>query len=101
MYIYNVTTQVNWPIHEAWVKWMKEKHIPAILNSGYFTKMQFVRLLEADDSEGPTYAAQFYTESLAQYNDYLEQYAPLLRKDALASWGENFISFRSILEVVH
>ena len=101
MYIYNVTTKVNWAIQEAWVKWMKEKHLPEIMESGCFTEMRLVKLLETDDTEGPTYAAQFHTPVLERYNDYLEQYAPALRKDALDAWGGNFISFRSLMEVVH
>ena len=101
MYIYNVTTKVNWAVHEAWVKWMKEKHLPEVMNSGCFTQMRFVRLLETDEAEGPTYAAQFHAESLEQYNAYLEQHAPTLRKDVLARWGDNFISFRSLMQVVN
>ncbi len=54
MYIYNITTKVHTSIHEAWVEWMKMHHIPQIMATGCFTESQFVRLLELDDSEGPT-----------------------------------------------
>ena len=101
MLIYNVTTKINWRIHEDWVKWMKEKHIPDVMNSGCFTETRFLRLLETDETEGPTYAAQFHADSIAEYNRYLEAFAPLLRKDVLTNWGDNFISFRSLMEVVH
>lgn len=101
MFIYNVTTKINWHIHDAWVKWMKGKHIPDVMNSGYFTDYRFVRILEIDDNEGPTYASQFYTETLDHYRNYLELYAPDLRKDVLNNWGDNFISFRSLMEVVN
>ena len=101
MFIYNVTTKINWSIHEAWVKWMKEKHIPDVMNSGYFTEYRFVRILETDDNEGPTYASQFCTEDITNYRNYIESYAPGLRKDVLDNWGDNFISFRSLMEVVN
>jgi hypothetical protein len=101
MYIYNVTTKVNWIIHEAWVKWMKEKHIPEVMNSGCFTENRFVRLLETDETEGPTYAVQFYADDLEQYDRYLEQHAPALRKDVIDRWGDNFISFRSLMQLVN
>ena len=101
MLIYNVTTKINWRIHDTWVKWMKEKHIPDVMNSGCFTETRFLRLLETDESEGPTYAAQFHAESMAEYTRYLEEFAPHIRKDAFLNWGENFISFRSLMEVVH
>ena len=36
MFIYNVTTKINWNIHEAWVKWMKEKYIPDVMKQRVF-----------------------------------------------------------------
>ncbi|MEI6087668.1 MAG: DUF4286 family protein [Bacteroidota bacterium] len=101
MFIYNVTTKIEPTIHEAWVEWMKEIHIPEIMNSGCFTQFQFVRLLELDDIEGPTYAVQYRSESKAAYNLYLEKFATKLRNDVYTKWGNKVISFRSLMQVVH
>jgi hypothetical protein len=99
--IYNVTTKIDWSIHEAWVKWMKEKHLPEVMESGCFTDLRFVRLLETDETEGPTYAAQFHAATREDYERYISQHAPTLRKDVMDTWGNNFISFRSLMEVVN
>jgi hypothetical protein len=99
-FIYNVTTQISHQIHEAWVKWMKEKHIPEVMASGCFKRFQFVRLLEVDESESYTYATQYYASSKADYNRYIELYASALRKDALDTWGNQFVGFRSLMEIV-
>ena len=101
MFIYNVTTKITPAIHEAWVRWMKEIHIPDVMNTHCFTDHRFVRILEIDDSEGPTYAVQFFAESKANYNNYLENHAPVMRKDVLDNWGADFISFRSLMELVN
>jgi hypothetical protein len=101
MIIYNVTTKVNWQIHEAWVSWMKEKHLQDVMDSGCFVDKRFVRLLETDESEGPTYAAQFHAATMEDYKRYIEHHAPALRKDVMDTWGDNFISFRSLMEVVN
>ncbi|NCI47733.1 DUF4286 family protein [Sediminibacterium soli] len=101
MLIYNVTTKVNWEIHEAWLQWMKEKHLPDVMDTGCFTDVRLVRLLETDDSEGPTYAAQFHADSREQYQRYIDAFAPAMRKDVVDNWGANFISFRSLMEVVN
>lgn len=101
MYIYNVTTRINWRIHEPWVKWMKATHIPDVMNSGCFTDARFVRLLETDETDGPTYAVQFTADSLEAYTRYIQQFAPILRKEVAENWGDNFISFRSLMEVVN
>jgi hypothetical protein len=92
---------VGWSIHEAWLKWMLDVHIPEIYATGCFVKHQFVRLLEVDEAEGPTYAVQFYAESKAMYNRYLELYAPALRQAGIDLWDDKVIAFRTLMQVVH
>ncbi len=60
MYIYNVTTHVHWSIHEAWVQWMQQQHIPAVIATGCFEKHQMVRVLETDDTEVNICGAVFF-----------------------------------------
>ena len=69
--------------------------------TGCFTKFQFVRVLETDETEGVTYAAQYYAESKADYNRYIEIHAAALRADAMNTWGNQFIGFRSLMQVVN
>jgi hypothetical protein len=101
MFIYNVTTKVEPSVHEEWVEWMKQIHIPEVMNSGCFTQFQFVRLLELDDSDGPTYAVQYHSDSKEAYHQYLEIFATKLRNEVYAEWGNKVISFRSFMQVVH
>jgi hypothetical protein len=99
--VYNITTKVTHEIAPRWLFWMQEEHIPAILNTGYFTAHQLLQLLDQDDSEGPTYSLQLTAPSRVQYDTYIQQCAPALREEAFLLWGNQFISFRSILEVVN
>ena len=101
MLVYNVTLKVNWPIHEAWVKWMKEKHIPDVLGTNCFIENRFMRLLETDEDEGPTYAMQYLAESREKYDQYIDLHAPAMRKDLADNWGDNFVAFRSLMELVN
>ena len=100
MLIYNVTVKTDHSISSAWLQWMKEEHIPEIIATGCFTKATILRLLEIDDSEGPTHAVQYFAESKALYNRYIQKYADELRKKAIEKWGEKFIAFRSVMQVV-
>ena len=34
MYIYNVTTNIDESVHDEWLHWMKEIHIPDVLATG-------------------------------------------------------------------
>ena len=101
MIVYNITTQVNHAIHKAWLVWQLNTHIPAIMATGCFENYQMLQLLEIDESEGPTYATQFYAVSKADYNRYIALYAPSLRQKTIQAWGEEVVSFRTLMQVVH
>ena len=100
MLIYNVTTKVDWTIADDWVQWMKEEHIPAVIATGSFLKYQFVKLLQTDEEEGPTYAVQYFATTQNEFDNYLKLYADALRKETTEKWGNRFIAFRSLMEVV-
>lgn len=100
MIIYNVTIKVHGSIKTEWLVWMKEEHIPEVMDTGCFTAFTILHLLEVDDSEGPTYAIQYKAESKALYNQYIEKFAPILRQKTIEKWGDKFIAFRSVMQVV-
>jgi len=100
MIIYNVTVKVEQSIAEAWLKWLLEEHLPEVMNTGCFASNKVVRLLEVDDSEGPTYAIQYHADSKADYNRYIEMHAEGMRQKSFDKWGNRFISFRSVMQVV-
>ena len=101
MIIYNVTNKVDHSIHEDWILWMKEIHIPEVMNTGCFSRFQFVRLLDTDESDGFTYATQYFAVSMEDYTRYLGQFANQLREKATIQWGNHFIAFRSLMELVY
>jgi len=101
MIIYNVTTKVSEPIKSNWLVWLHEEHIPDMINTGCFSNATVLQLLETDDSEGPTYAIQYRAESKAMYNQYVEKFAGIMRQRAFEKWGDQFIAFHSLLQVIH
>jgi hydroxyethylthiazole kinase-like sugar kinase family protein len=101
MIIYNVTTKVDPAIKNDWINWIKAEHIPDIIATGCFTNATIAQLLEVDDSEGPTYTIQYHAESKAQYNFYTEKFDAVMRQKAFDKWGNKFIAFRSLMQVVN
>jgi hypothetical protein len=101
MFIYNVTTKIEGGIAEDWLAWLKEEHIPDILQTGCFTHATILQLIENDNSDGPTYAVQYHAESKALYNRYIEIFATGLRQKVIEKWGNQFISFRTVMQVVN
>jgi hypothetical protein len=60
-----------------------------------------LRLIEVDDSDGPTYAIQYTAESKADYNRYIQIHAEGMRKKVTDKWGNSVVAFRSVLESVY
>lgn len=98
--IYNVTVKVTGRIATEWVQWMIEQHIPEVIGTNCFYKYQLVKLMEQDDSEGPTYAVQYYARSSKDYERYIGFFAPALRQKTIDKWGDQFIAFRSLMQVI-
>ncbi|BAV09974.1 protein of unknown function [Filimonas lacunae] len=101
MLIYNVTTKVDWLVHDNWLKWMQEEHIPAVMATGCFEKHQLVRLLDTDETEGVTYAVQYYANGNVSYNRYIDLYQPAFREEAVDKWKARVISFHTLMQVVN
>lgn len=101
MFIYNVTTHVAWPIADNWLEWMKEEHMPEVIATGCFQSSRILRLLEVDETEGPTYAVQYMAANRQDYNRYISEFADGLRKKTFEKWGDRTIAFRSVMELVH
>jgi hypothetical protein len=100
MIVYNVTVKVDHSIAGEWLSWLKNEHIPEMVATGCFTHAVILRLLDTDDSEGPTYAVQYHVKNKNDYNRYIEQHALLMQKKSFDRWGNHFIAFRTLMQVV-
>jgi hypothetical protein len=101
MIIYNVTSHIATPIISNWLQWMKDEHIPAIMQTGCFEQYQWVELLETDESEGKTYAIQFYAPSITQVKRFKSEFEQLLQEKIQLKWGQQMLSFSTLMQVVH
>jgi|LakMenEpi03Aug12_release.lakeMendotaPanAssembly.Ray.scaffolds.fasta_scaffold366159_1 hypothetical protein len=101
MIVYNVTTMVSSAIHDQWLIWMKEEHLPEIMATGLFQRNQFMRLKDVDEDQGITYAVQFFAVTLEDYQNYISNHAPALRLKGTQKWGDQAVGFRTLMEIVH
>ncbi len=101
MIIYNVTIKVNYSIAAAWLTWLKQEHIPDVIGTGCFNHATILHLIETDDEEGITYAVQYHAESKELYNRYIEIFADEIRKKGIDKWGNQFIAYRTVMQVVN
>lgn len=101
MIAYNTTIKVDPAIETAWLQWLQQEHIPDIMSSGRFTHWKMFRLLEQDDTDGLTFVIQYFASTLENYYEYIEEYAPLLQQKAFDKWGDRFIVFHTVMQVVN
>ena len=100
MIVYNVTVSVENAVVDAWVKWMKEEHMPELMAMGLFTDSRLCRLLEQDEVECVTYSAQYTCKSMAEYNTYIDKYATNMREKSFRQFGSSTIAFRTLMEII-
>ena len=55
MLIYNVTINIDDTVHDEWLLWMKDKHIPDMLATGKFSHAKMTKVLVEEDLGGTTY----------------------------------------------
>ncbi|MBX2827809.1 MAG: DUF4286 family protein [Flavobacteriaceae bacterium] len=99
MYIYNVTINIEEDIHDAWLQWMQEEHIPDMLKTGKFTKALMTQVQVQEEMGGITYSVQYWTDSKETLQKYYDEDAATLRGQSKPFVGK-FVAFRTELKVV-
>ena len=99
--IYNVTVKVENSIADDWLKWLTQEHAPQIIATNCFKKFTVLKLLEQDDAEGITYAVQYFADNMQNYERYIAEFADRFRKESIDKWGQKFIAFRTLMQVMY
>ncbi len=100
MLIYNVTINVDEAIHDDWLSWMLDQHIPEVLATGKFTKALMTQVLVKEDMGGITYSVQYSCRSRESLERYYAEDAPGLREKTSKRFGNRLGAFRTELKVV-
>jgi hypothetical protein len=101
MIVYNITIKMVAEIEKEWVQWQINEHIPDVMATGMFTDYKFYRLLEEDQDGGITYVVQYFSSSFENYTRYINNSASILRQNSFEKWGNKFIAFRTVMQVVN
>lgn len=100
MIIYNVTINIDDSVHDEWLNWMKNEHIPEVMNTGLFVENRILKILDDHDSGGVTYSIQYTCNSMSDYERYKENHASGLQAKTLAKYPDKFVAFRTLLEII-
>jgi len=99
MIIYNVTVNVENDIREEWLQWVKQKHIPEVMATGYFIENKICKVL-VDEEQGTTYSVQYTCTSMEKLKEYQQHCAPALQKEHADKYGTKALAFRTLLEIL-
>jgi hypothetical protein len=99
MIIYNVTVNIENDVREEWLQWMKSKHIPDVMATGYFLENKVCKVL-VDEEQGTTYSIQYTCANMDDLKEYQTNHAPRLQKEVADKYANKFVAFRTLLEVV-
>lgn len=100
MIIYNVTVNVDESIHEDWVNWMQQFHVPEVLATGKFSKAIMSEVLVKEDLGGVTYSIQYTCDSSELLLKYYQEDAQRLRDAVFKKYGNKFGAFRTEMKIV-
>ncbi|MEM9917239.1 MAG: DUF4286 family protein [Bacteroidota bacterium] len=99
MILYNVTAKIDKEIEAEWLEWMKGKHIPDVMATGFFESYRMYRLLH-DDPDGVTYAVQYFCESMKKLQTYASKHAPPLQAAYKERYKDRYVIIRTLMESV-
>ncbi len=100
MILYNVTVAIDKKVEQDWVQWMKENHIPEVLETNQFVEHKFFKVLNTEDPESSSYSVQYFAESINNIQMYMAAFAPELQQKAHLKFPNQFAAFRTLLEIV-
>ncbi|MCB0524263.1 MAG: DUF4286 family protein [Lewinellaceae bacterium] len=100
MFLYNVTITIDLDVHEDWVKWMKEVHIPEVMITGMFISYRMSRLIGHEHTESEIYTVQYLVKDMAMLTHYQNEFAPELQKQHHDRYNGKFAAFRTVMELI-
>ena len=92
MIIYSVTIIIEDSLADKWELWMKEKHIPDIMNTKLFKKYNFLKDLNWHNK----YIIQYELDSMQDYLKYKKLFALKLQTEHSEKFGQHCTAWRGL-----
>ncbi len=100
MLLYNVTVGIDRDVEMEWLQWMKDSHIPNVMNTGMFVDFKMYKVLHDQEDGTISYSVQYFARSIDEVQQYLEVFAPRLVEEHRARFANKHVAFRTLLEEV-
>jgi hypothetical protein len=99
MIIFNDTVIVDEAVHEKWLNWAKEVHIPAVMATGYFQSYKILNVIDSPN-EGVTYCVQYYADNIDHFNLFYNRHFHQLQAIHNQEFENQFVIFNTLMKTV-
>jgi hypothetical protein len=100
MLLYNVTVTIDLDVHQDWLLWMRETHIPDVMATGMFASNRMCRLLGHEHETSEIYTIQYLVQDMDQLRRYMNEFAPALQNEHQQRFEGKYAAFRTVMEVI-
>ena len=100
MLLYNMTIGIDRDIEKEWLQWIRDVHIPQVMDTGLFTSSKMFRVLHDNEDETISYSIQYFAESIEHVNQYLQIFAPKFVGEHRLKFFNKHVAFQTLLEEV-
>jgi len=101
MILYSITMNIEKAVHDSWMTWIKTYHLPTIMQTGLITENKMLKILnEEEGNTGITYSFQYYLKNLGDLEKYKTNFEPAIESELFKKYSNQFVQFKTILEVV-
>jgi len=97
--LYNVTVKIEGSLTEDWLQWMKEVHLPEVMQTGCFESYLMSRIDGDDDEHGVGFAIQYIATTIEQFDTYQSNHAKILQKAHSDRYANRYVAFRTLMRI--
>lgn len=97
MLLFNVTVIVEEASAADWLEWMKETHIPWLMETESFVSHRLLKIVDSPN-EGVSYCVQFIAEDEAKYQAFLNTQEQQFTAEMYAKYPNKLVVFSTLME---
>jgi S-adenosylmethionine:tRNA-ribosyltransferase-isomerase (queuine synthetase) len=100
MFLYNVTVGIDKEVETEWIAWIKEQHIPKIMNTGYFLESKLYKVVSQEDEGSVSYCIQLFSDKIEKIVEYLDKHTNTVIEEHRQKFKDRHVAFNTLLEEI-
>ncbi|GAB2617226.1 DUF4286 family protein [Belliella aquatica] len=100
MILYNVTVNVEKDVEKEWLDWMKNTHVPYVMETNMFVENKMFRIMHDSEDGGINYSVQYFAKDMQDVMAYQHQYFDQHNAIVQKKFPKKLAIFMTLLELV-